>query len=354
MRLHQLLAAMAPADAVSGQALAWREALRRRGVGGEIYAEHVHPELAGQARGLDAFRLEPGDAVVLRYSLWSAAAERAAAVPRARLGLLYHNITPAPLLRAWSPALADLCARGRAALPELAGRVSVAIADSSVNAAELAEAGFPPARVVPLLLPDAGAPSPPREGPVAPVVLSVGRVVPSKRLEDAVRALAVLRRHHRPDARLVVIGGADGFEGYRAALGSLAARLGVAGAVDFRGRVSDDERDAAYAGAGAYLAASEHEGFCAPLVEALARGLPVVARDAGAVPETLGGAGLLVPGRDPALAAEALAVVLADAGLRAELAARATARLRALAPERVEPLVAQAVAPLLAGAGAPA
>ncbi len=113
------------------------------------------------------------------------------------------------------------------------------------------------------------------------------------------------------------------------------------------GRVSDEERDRAYASAGVYLGMSEHEGFCAPLLEALAQGLPVVARGAGAVPETLGGAGVVLPGSDPALAAEALAHVLGDLELRRELAARAARRLAELAPAAVEERIAAALAPLL-------
>ena len=139
----------------------------------------------------------------------------------------------------------------------------------------------------------------------------------------------------------------EGYEGYRTALGRLAAGLGIAGAVRLAGRVSDAERDLAYRDAGVYLAMSEHEGFCAPLLEALGHGLPVVARGAGAVPETLGGAGLVLPGPDPALAAEALARVLGDLDLRRELAARAARRLAELAPAAVEERIAAALAPLL-------
>jgi glycosyltransferase involved in cell wall biosynthesis len=182
---------------------------------------------------------------------------------------------------------------------------------------------------------------------VPPVVLTVGRVSPSKRIEDVIRSVALLRRHLVPDARLEVIGGWEGDDGYRAALGRFTGGLGMTAAVRLRGRVSDAERDRAYASAGAYLCMSEHEGFCAPLVEAMARGLPVVARDAGAVAETLGGAGLVVPGRDPALAAEALACVLTDAAVRRALAARAEGRLEELAPERVERALVAALTPLL-------
>lgn len=354
-----MVAAVAPADAVSGQALACQEALARAGIEGEIYAEHVHPELADRVRPLDALRGDygggdygggggdggDGDAVVLHYSIWSAAAERAGAVARERLGLIYHNVTPSHLLAEANPGLAALCDRGRRELPALAARARVVLAVSAYNARELAAAGAPTPQVVPPLL-DLPRPPPPRPT-VPPSVLYVGRVVPSKRVEDAVRALAVLRRHLLPGARLEVVGSWEGFETYKRALERLAERLGVASSVRFHGRVSDADRDTAYAEAGAYLSMSEHEGFCVPLLEALAHGVPVVARAVGAVPETLGGAGLVLPRRDPALAAEALLAVLTDAALRRELARRASSRLRALAPRAVEPRLLSALTPLL-------
>lgn len=346
MRLNQLMAAAAPADAVTNQAIAWRRVLAAHGVGGEIYAEHVHPDLREVVRPLTHFEPDPAAVSLLRYSIWSAAAERAREVPAGRLGLLYHNITPGRLLAEGQPGVAALCDRGRRELPGFAGRVRVAIADSGFNATELEAAGIEPVTVVPLLLDIASGPSRGPAGSVAPVVLSVGRVVPSKRLEEAIRAVALLRAR-RPEVTLELIGSWEGFERYRGALGRFARHLGVGDAVRFRGRVSDAERDAAYARAGVYLCTSAHEGFCAPLVEAMARGLPVVAHDAGAVAETLGGAGLVIPDADPALTAEALQAVIEDDPLRATLAARASRRLAELHPSAVEPRILAALEPLI-------
>ncbi|MEQ8833898.1 MAG: glycosyltransferase [Miltoncostaeaceae bacterium] len=338
-----MIAAAAPADAVTSQALAWRRLLADHGTGGRIYAEHVHPDLAGEVEHLDRFRAadDPDARVLLRHSIGSRAVEAALTVPRERLALLYHNITPAPLLAAHQPGLARLCQEGRDALPALARAVRGAIADSGYNAAELERAGFPAPRVVPLLL-DVADRSGSRTDVSAPRVVSVGRVVPSKRLEEAIRAVALLA-HRRPDVNLELIGSWDGFERYRDALERFARAAGVQDAVHLRGRVGDRERDAAYDRAAVYLCTSAHEGFCAPLVEAMARGLPVVAHDAGAVAETLGGAGLVVPAGDAALTAEAIEAVCDDAGLRAGLRARAGARLGRLAPAAVAPRVLAAV-----------
>ncbi|HMN99014.1 MAG TPA: glycosyltransferase [Miltoncostaeaceae bacterium] len=349
--LHQVISSASPADAVTGQALAWRERFRGWGVGGEVIAEHVHPTLARRVVRLDGGgrALLDNGPLLLRYSIWSGAVEAALAAA-GPLAVVYHNVTPGDLLREVNPEVADLCDRGRRGLRRLAGRASVLVADSSFNASELAAAGLGDAHVVPLLLElernDGTAPS---HDPERPLVLSVGRIVPSKRLEDAVGAFALFQRERAPGARLVLAGSDDGFERYGQALPRLARDLGARD-VRLTGRITDDERDALYRAASAYLCTSVHEGFCAPLVEALAAGVPVVARARAAVPETLGAAGLLIPDDDLAVFAEALHEVVASEPLRATLRARAAARLAELAPTRVDALMHAALAPLLTAA----
>lgn len=351
MRVHQVIAAAAPGDAVTGQALAWRAALRDWGADGEIVAEHVHPSLAREVGRLDARggRLRAADALVLHYSVWSEAVEAALAAGPP-VALCYHNVTPGPMLRPWNPGLADECDRARAGLARLAGRVGPVIAVSAYNARDLVDARVGDAHVVPLLLDLPPAPPPPRAPGPSPAILTVGRIVPNKRIDDVLRAFALYRSHHAPEATLTLVGSDDGFEGYRRALDDLVTRLGVGG-VRFAGRVGDAARDQAYRDADAYLCMSEHEGFCAPLIEALGHGVPVVARGAAAIPETLGGAGILIDEPDLLpLAAEALHEAVTGDRTRAGLAAAAARRLAGLRPEVVLPRLRAALAPVLAPA----
>jgi glycosyltransferase involved in cell wall biosynthesis len=80
---------------------------------------------------------------------------------------------------------------------------------------------------------------------------------------------------------------------------------------------------------------SEHEGFGVPLLEAMHFGVPVVARKAAAVPETLGGAGLLLTARNAAAVAELIALLDEDRALRERVVARQRERLQAFMPDRV-------------------
>jgi glycosyltransferase involved in cell wall biosynthesis len=263
------------------------------------------------------------------------------------VALCYHNITPGELLRDFTPMLADLCDRGRKALADFP-RPAALIADSAFNAKDLRAAGLGEAAIVPLLLdvPDDTAPRP--AVGADPTILSVGRIAPNKRLEDVIKAFALYQRHRAPGARLVLVGTWAGLENYRLALERLVIRLRVQ-RVFFTGPISTEARDAWYARAHAYLSMSVHEGFCAPLVEAMGHGVPVVARSAGAVPETLGGAGVIVDGLDLPLVAEALNEVVSSQETRVALAKAARRRLGDLRPEKLAPRIKSALEPILNG-----
>ena len=144
----------------------------------------------------------------------------------------------------------------------------------------------------------------------------------------------------------MLVGSDSAFEPYGRALRRLVDDLGLR-SVTFAGHVSDTERDAWYRRADAFATLSLHEGFGAPLVEALSHGLPVVARDAGAVAETLGGAGVVLEGDDLALVAEALHEVTTSEATRRGLHAAAARRLGELQPDVVAERIRGALAPLL-------
>jgi glycosyltransferase involved in cell wall biosynthesis len=348
--VHQLLPAAVPYDAITGQGFAWRELLRRWGYTSEIVSEHVHVDLFGEVHRLDrkTRRLLDQGSVVLHYAVWSETAN-AALKAKGPLALCYHNITPGELLRDFNPATAEMCDRGRAALAVFRGRIAALITPSSYNATELRDAGIGEAAVVPLLI-DVPDEVPRRKPSREPVVVTVGRVVPNKRLEDVIKGFTLYQRHRAPEASLVIVGSDIGFERYRDALNVLMTRIGTRN-VSFTGPISDQARNAWYDRADVYISMSVHEGFCVPLIEALAHGVPVVARGAGAVPETLGGAGIVVDGHDFPLVAEALHELASSQSTRKVLYDAADRRLTELRPEMLAPRIRSALGPLLDGRG---
>jgi glycosyltransferase involved in cell wall biosynthesis len=194
------------------------------------------------------------------------------------------------------------------------------IALSEYSRKELVDAGFAQTAVCPMAV--TGAPATVRRTPDAAAVLGVGRIAPNKRWELAVRAMAALRRE-RPDARMEIVGNDEEMTPYARALRRMSARLNAATVLC--GKVSRAELEAAYARATVLLLPSAHEGLGLPLLEAMARDVPVVATAQAAIPETVDGAGLLC-GDDPVEIAAAIARVIADGKLRGALVARGRRR----------------------------
>jgi glycosyltransferase involved in cell wall biosynthesis len=100
------------------------------------------------------------------------------------------------------------------------------------------------------------------------------------------------------------------------------------------GYVDDELLPGLFAGARAFVLASRDEGFGLPCLEAMASGVPVVAADSGALPETCGGAALLVDPGDSTAIADALELAISDDGVRERLRGAGLARAADLGWER--------------------
>jgi alpha-1,3-rhamnosyl/mannosyltransferase len=145
-----------------------------------------------------------------------------------------------------------------------------------------------------------------------------------KRHADLIVALDRLRDRF-PDLSVVITGRPDS---EAEAIRRLTSRLDLVGRVHMLDRVSENELDALYRSASALVFPSEYEGFGNPVLEAMARGCPVVTTDAAALPEVAGIAGLIVPARHPVALAGAIARVLDEPGLAEELTAGGVERAR--------------------------
>ena len=333
MIVHQILSGAGPFDAITQEALAFRELFAGWGWGGVDVAVSIDPRMAGQVVPLAQLAPDPDDLLLIHYSAYAPRLRRLLELPNRRL-LLSHNITPARWLWGHEPMVAVQCALGREQLPAFVGACEVTAGDSAFNASELVRAGARDPRVIPVLVrPDRlGAPQGLSAPPGPPCILFVGRLMPHKRQDEVLRVFAAYRRYHEPEARLVLVG-EPVTPAYGRAIRELADQV-APGAVTIEGGITRERLAERYREAHAFLCLSEHEGFCVPVLEALHFGVPVVARPAGAVPEIAGDAALLVGDEDPAVVCELLALAVGDADLRTELRRRGAARVAHFAPER--------------------
>jgi glycosyltransferase involved in cell wall biosynthesis len=340
--VHQVLPWLHVADAAGAHALHARDALRAAGYASELFVENVDPPLAGEARHvdeLDAVVVPGRTALLYQLAVGSAVAERL--LQRSEPLLVnYHNLTPASFFWQWEPTWLDAVEWGHEQLHRLAARTRHALSVSEFNRRDLIAAGYRSTSVVPPFVdvagfPDAG-PAFRRHRPDGGARwLFVGKLLPHKGAHLLVEALAAYRVAYDPSATLTLVG-SQPVARYAQAVASLAAALGLGDAVRLAGSVPQEELAAAYRSSDVFVCLSRHEGFCFPLLEAMHHGLPVVALDEGAVPDTLGSAGLVVRRGAPGLVAAAVHRVLADTDLRGRLVARGLRRLSDFDLERTK------------------
>jgi len=322
IKIHQVLATLGYGDAIGHEVLGIQRALREVGYESEIFvetADHRLESLTRDYRELVDFS-DRDNLLLHHFSLGSKASRTAFALPD-RMALIYHNITPPEYFVGVHRTLARQCFRGRRELQAYATRCEIALGDSEFNRRDLEALGFPRTAVLPVV-PDFSHLDRDPHWLVAREfdddwtnILFVGRMIANKKIEDLIRYFHAYQTLFNPRSRLLLVGAQTGFERYAASLHDLVARLG-AGHVHFVGHVSDEELVAFYEVADLFLCASEHEGFCVPLVEAFYKEVPVLAYAATAVPATMDGAGVLFENRNPEHVATLMDAISSDATLR--------------------------------------
>ena len=296
-------------DAIGNDVAGSYDLLARRGHEVAILCQYVHPDVKARCRivHLAEFASIADQFDVLLYH-HSIAWRDGEAIIRSFSGVVvvkYHNITPARYFESYSQRYAEKCREGREQTRRLA-EVSNIVAwqsDSSYNAAELVDLGVdaarcevvPPFNRVDRLMHD----RPPVEYlPAGPfVALFVGRRAPNKGHAHVLRTVAAWRDLF-PDAHLTcrMVGGTDPeLASYYRELRELEELLGIQGRIEWIEHVSDAELESIFRSTHVYLNLSEHEGFCVPLIEAQALGVPVVSTAVTALRETAGERQLLVP-----------------------------------------------------------
>lgn len=360
--VHQFTAVLSGRDAVGCHTMALDRLLREMGAEAAIYAAHVNPEFKDQARHFHHHvDDEAPDLIIYQASTGSPVVDYLMSRPEP-IVINYHNMTPAEYYYPWRPHMGAELDHGRKQLAQLCPMASAGIADSKFNAAELWAFGLSRVDVAPVLMDDAvlpaggvrslsevleraGAGSGALGHESKATILFVGRLAPNKCQHDLLSALAILRRSV-PNVELVLVG-VSSADSYEASLIDYAKALRVDDAVRFVGSLPLSELVGWYQAADVFVCLSEHEGFCVPLVEAMAWGVPIVALNAAAVPGTLNGAGVLLSDKSPVSVAVAVERALSDQVLRSHLIRQGLARASELGPGAAQRELTQILARLL-------
>jgi len=353
--VHQILATLGYGDAIGHEVLGIHRALRAAGYASDIIVETADPRLEHLTVDYrDAIDdLGADDLLIHHFSLGSRASRTAFALP-CRMMLVYHNITPPEYFLGVHDQLVRQCYHGRRELLPYRSRCDLALGDSEFNRQELEALGFPRTGVLPVVPDFSHLDTTPDRRVYGTFddewtnVLFVGRLIPNKRPDNVIRFVHAYQTLYSRKTRLILAGSYGGFDTYLAQIHALIADLGVSD-VHILGQVSNEELTALYDVADLFLCASEHEGFCVPLMEAFHKRVPVMAYAATAVPATMDGAGVLYDTTDPRGVAALMHATLASASRDDTILAGQDAALARLLARDFPNLVRDFVAEALSG-----
>jgi len=334
-KIYQVMEALDAGDAVSTITIRNSEVLGSLGQPRTILTRYANEEVRHFTSPRYTIFNDPACGLIFHYWGYSHSTWMLSAV-RGRKALYYHNITPPNYFSAGTPNFYGT-SKGYAQLAQIVNRFDLLTGDSQFNIDCLAEFlhNPKPSLVIPPIVDVERI----KTAPVDPSILArlntpgqvnilfVGRVARNKRQDLLMRTFDYYYREIDSHAHLWLVGGENGDPLYRAELENLRLSLRSGGRIHFTGKVSDEEVNAYYHSAHIFLSASEHEGFGMPLIEAMARNIPVIAFASSAVPETMGQAGILVYDWDVAKVAELIHLVTHDAPLKEQLLAGQRANL---------------------------
>jgi len=341
--VNQWVPAAHKGDAIGDSARRVRGLLREMGHQSDLYAMTIDDELRGDVIPWTEPGAKRGDLTIFHFALVSPMTAEFARLDSGRV-LQYHNVTPAHFFAGYDAAIFRLAMLGREDLKSLAGHTDVALGDSEYNRRELESLGFDNTSVFPIAIDTGritGAPRRPAleqllEDEGWPNFLFVGRIVPNKKIEDHIKLAEHYKRYVSEQYRFVFVGKTDATPKYYAAVQGMINRFRMPpGRFIFTGPVPDADLATYYRKASVYISLSEHEGFCVPLLEAMAADVPVLAYSATAVPDTLGGAGVQFAPKDLEYAAEVLGELTYNQALRTQVIAGQRRRLADFSDARI-------------------
>lgn len=322
MKIYQVAFSISPGDGISNCIRAIDRVLKEKGYETQILTSFFDPRVENLREDYSLSLIKEDDVVLYHIASYSKIADDFAKM-KCKRAIMYHNITPPEFLKGYSALDAFRTSRGLSQLRPLSKNCDLAIAVSEFNRQDLLSYGFNPDTTVtcPYITDLASHDLPPDEGILNQYkgkkganIMFAGRVVSHKRFEDVIKTFYYYKNFVDKDARLFLCGGLSSPK-YYAQLAGLIHELQLPDVI-FTNHIKFQELLAYYRLADVFVCMSEHEGFCVPLLEAMYFDVPIVAYSAAAIPETLGGAGILLKEKDFIAASEAIRKLQEDGEFR--------------------------------------
>jgi len=342
MRIVQMLPTVAYGDAVGNDTLALYNALVENGFKTAIYAENIDSRLKNR----DIFYIndykDDSENIILYHLSTGTSLNYKIKEYKAKIIVIYHNITPPKFFEKYSSDATKLCEEGVKGLKALSSVPIACFADSKHNANELVSSGYKcPIEVLPILMPFDDYKKQYSQNIYDKYnddyvnILFTGRIAPNKKQEDIIAAFDYYHKVINSKSRLFLVGNYNESDLYYSKLKQYVEELSI-DEVYFSGHIKFDEILAYYAVSDVFLCLSEHEGFCVPIVESMLFELPIIAYDCTAVGETMAGGGILLPEKTPQVVAEAIDILMNDKSIKNRIIHNQKVRLNDFDNEIIE------------------
>ncbi|MDD1782481.1 glycosyltransferase family 4 protein [Enterovibrio sp. ZSDZ35] len=278
-------------DAVGNHCIGLAKLARRLGYSVKLYAKNYSYDSQNiTIKSVESLIKEvgPEELIFVSYSIFDPSLEHILRLPNRKI-CYFHDVTPPNLLRGYDPATAILCEKALKQISILS-EFDVFISNSEQSARLLESAGIKDqVNIIPPVFGDSflfnRKVEKINENNVETVsLLSVGRVVPHKRIEDSISVLSKLSVLDKGRYRLRVVGSIPNKDYFKFLI-SHARKLDVLQYVTFCGMVSQVDLDNLFISSQVLISMSDHEGFCIPILEAMYLGKQIILKKGTAADE---------------------------------------------------------------------
>jgi glycosyltransferase involved in cell wall biosynthesis len=345
MKLFQFVSKLNSGDAIGNDVMALKNVIEGIGYETGIFVDNINTE-CGKKNAFLYTQIPPLDKydIVMYHPDGSLRLGHFFSKLNCRKILIYHNITPPKYFLDYDLNIYNGINQNLEEIKYLANKVNYCFAVSEFNKKDLEQYGYKcKIDVLPILIPMNEYLSTIPSGKILKKyvakhtnILFTGRIAPNKKIENIIAVFYNYQRYIEKDAKLFLVGSYSVENKYYRKLKQYINDLNITNGVVFTGHIPFDEILAYYVLSDIYLCLSEHEGFCVPLVEAMIFDKPIIAYDAAAIKETLGGSGFLLSDNDPLLIAMVIDRIITDGILRKNIVSTQRIRLEYFHHENIK------------------